>query len=143
MARRPVAEDLFIGEGDGTRLIGGRERITGEIVFPLPSGSSRARYERVELAPEGTLWAFTVQRFRPKPPFAGDGDEASFRPYAVGYVELPGEIAVETRIEVDDPALLALGQAMRATTQVLRRDAGGDEVVTYAFRPLDSAGGAA
>jgi len=135
--RRPVAENLFVGEGDETRLIGGRDLSTGEIVFPLPAGHDRRRFEAIQLPPEGRLWAFTVQRFRPKPPFNGDGDEASFAPYAVGYVELPGEIAVEARIAVVDPSCLVLGQRMKVTTQVLRHEPGGDQVVTYAFRPIE------
>ena len=47
------------------------------------------------LAREGTLWTWTVQGFRPKsPPYEGP---VEFEPYPVGYVELPGEVKVETR----------------------------------------------
>lgn len=136
MPARPIAENLFVGQGDAARLIAGRRKTDGEIVFPLPSGPERELFDQVELPPEGTLWAFTVQRFRPKPPYAGPGDNSDFEPYAVGYVELPGSIVVETRIEAQAPFALALKQPMRLTTQVFRTDSDGSEVLTYAFRPL-------
>jgi len=48
----------------------------------------------------GTLYTWTVQGFRPKPPYAGP---EGFEPYGVGYVELPGEVRVEARLTVADP----------------------------------------
>jgi uncharacterized OB-fold protein len=134
MTARPVAEGLFVqGEG-GPRLIGGRRR-DGRIVFPMPTGSGAQDCEAVELSPEGRLWSYTVQRFRPKPPFNGPGDDRSFQPYAVGYVELPGEVIVESRLAVDDFATLVIGMPMRLVTEVFRQDADGGDVLTYAFRP--------
>src|ERR1044071_9339392 len=96
MALAPIAEGLF-EEIDGTpRLIGARRKSDGRMVFPAPSGPEAALYDRTPLSAEGVLWSFTVQRFRPKsPPYAGADDEATFSPYALGYVELPGEVIVE------------------------------------------------
>jgi uncharacterized OB-fold protein len=134
MARQvPVAEGLFRIEADGPRLLGGRDRATGEIVFPAPVGPLAARFEEAALGREGTLWSFTVQRFPPKQPFIGDAK--NFRPYAVGYVELPGEIIVETRIKTDNLAALKIGMPMRITTDSFATNADGDAVVTYAFEP--------
>lgn len=132
---RPIAEGLFVGAGDATRLLGGRRLSDGKLVFPLPSGAERAHYQAVEFAAEGRLWSYTIQRFRPKAPYGADDDERSFRPYAVGYVELPGEIIVESRLEVEDFASLRIGMLMRVGTQVFRRD-GDVEILTYVFRPL-------
>jgi uncharacterized OB-fold protein len=134
MAKKPLAEGLF-EEVDGVvRLIGARRKADGRMVFPAPTGPEAANYERVGLSPEGVLWAFTVQRFRPKsPPYAGAEDEASFRPYAVGYVELPGEVIVESRIETDDFASLRVGAPMRLKLVPFQRTDG--EVLSYAFEP--------
>jgi len=97
---RPIAPDLFVETKDGPRLLGGRRKTDGKIVFPLPAGAERAYFETIELSPTGKLWSWTVQRFRPKsPPYAGDEDEKNFKPFALGYVELPGEIIVESRLE--------------------------------------------
>jgi uncharacterized OB-fold protein len=137
--RRPVAPDLFEGEGDDARLIAGRDRGTGEIVFPLPSGAERERFEAIRLSAEGRLWSFTVQRFRPKPPYDDGADEAAFRPYAVGYVELPDGVVVESRLQVEDLSDLRLDLPLHVTTERLRCDPDGAEVLTYAFRPMASA----
>lgn len=132
---RPVSEGLFT-EGDPPRLIGGRRRSDGKIVFPAPNGPEAQQYERIELSPRGTLWSFTVQRFRPKsPPYTGDDDERSFKPFAIGYVELPGEVIVESRLVADDFATLRIGQPMSMTLTPFATDPDGTKVLTYAFKP--------
>ncbi|HEX7651027.1 MAG TPA: OB-fold domain-containing protein [Noviherbaspirillum sp.] len=136
MTQKMVALGLVAGEGASARLLGGKSRSDGRIVFPLPTGPEAERYDAIELATEGTLWSFTVQRFRPKTPFDGEGDEAKFQPFAVGYVELPGQIIVESRLDTDDFGSLCVGMPMRFTLLPYRRDAGGSEVLTYAFRPI-------
>ena len=134
---RPIAEGLFT-TGEQPRLIGARRRSDGRIVFPAPGGPEAQHYERVELSPTGSLWSYAVQRFRPKsPPYAGDDDDRSFRPFAIGYVELPGEVIVESRIVTDNLAALRIGQPMALTIAPFRKDADGEDVVTYAFQPLD------
>lgn len=135
MTQRMVAPGLVAGEGASARLLGGKSRSDGRIVFPMPTGPEAERYDTIELATEGALWSFTVQRFRPKTPFDGEGDDANFKPYAVGYVELPGQIIVESRLVTDDFAGLKIGMPMRFTLLPYRRDADGREVFTYAFRP--------
>ena len=135
MAEAPIAEGLFeIVEGE-PRLIGGVRRTDGKVVFPMPSGPEAANYDAKALSPEGALWSFTVQRFRPKsPPYAGDDDEKSFTPYALGYVELPGEVIVESRIETDDVAGLQVGQPMRLKLVPFAHVGG--ERLAYAFEPI-------
>jgi uncharacterized OB-fold protein len=81
----------------------------------------------------GVLWTWTVQRFPPKSPYIGD--VATFQPYAVGYIDLDGEVLVESRIVCDDPDGLFIGMAMRLCTEPLATDGNGDTILTYAFRP--------
>jgi uncharacterized OB-fold protein len=133
MALAPIAEGLFEDVGGMPRLIGARRRSDGRMVFPAPQGPESANYDRVALSPEGVLWAFTIQRFRPKPPYAGADNDASFQPYAVGYVELPGELIVESRLEADDLSALRVGAPMRLRLVPFAR-AGGD-VLSFAFGP--------
>ena len=88
---RAIAEGLFT-EDVPPRLIGGRNRHTGRIVFPCPENGD---FEPHPLSSEGSLWSYTIQRFRPKsPPYEGSED---FRPWALGYVALPGETIVESK----------------------------------------------
>lgn len=134
MALKPIAEGLFEDADGAPCLIGARRKSDGRMVFPAPTGPEAANYDRARLSSEGVLWAFTVQRFRPKsPPYAGAEDEASFRPYAIGYVELPGEVIVESRIETDDFASLRVGAPMRLKLVPFQRTDG--EVLSYAFEP--------
>ena len=130
-----VAENVFSGEGDTTRLLAGKNRSDGRLRFPYPSGPEAAEFELVELSPRGTLWSWTVQRFRPKSPYDGRGGETDFKPYGVGYVELPGELIVEGRIVADHLELLTIGQPMRVTTEAYRETPAGEPVLTYAFTP--------
>ena len=111
-----IAEGLFTDETH-PRLIGGKDRETGRIVFPCPAS---AVHDPVPLAREGRLWSYTVQRFRPKsPPYAGP---EAFRPWVVAYVELPGEVIVEARL--DDVAFedVKVGMAVRFAPAPLDRD---------------------
>lgn len=126
-ALAPVAPGLWTEEAQ-PRLIGGRNRDTGRIVFPMPEGDAAQDYEPCPLSRTGTLWSWTIQSFRPKsPPY--DGPE-EFAPFALGYVELPGEVIVETRLTRMD----GLRIGMPVEFVVVPFD---DRRSTYAFRPVE------
>jgi len=136
----PVAPDLFEETEDGVCLVGGRRRADGRYVFPLPSGASAAPFERVRLGRTGRLWSWTVQRFRPKsPPYAGPPESEPFVPYAVGYVELPGQVIVESRLTVTDFSTLRLGLPMEVVAEAFAGGEDGRTFATYAFRPVAGA----
>lgn len=146
MIASPVAPNLFVGCNGSTRLLVARSRMNGSYRFPRPAGAEAALYDTVELGPEGRLWSFTVQRFRPKPPFNGRGTERDFKPFAVGYVEFPDALIIEGRIVGDDFATLKIGQRMLLTTEAYRDDEAGEPVLTYAFAvapPMDPTDGRA
>jgi len=130
-----VAEGVFVEGGAGPRLIAGRRKADGEMKFPMPKGPEADLFDAVELSGEGRLWSYTVQRFRPKtPPYIGDDDEQSFKPFAVGYVEFPGQVIVEGRIRIDDVSRLRIGLPMRVELEPFATSSRG-EVITYAFAP--------
>lgn len=132
---KAIGDDLFEIADGHLRLIGARRKADGKVVFPAPQGAEAAHYERVRLADRGVLWSFTVQRFRPKsPPYAGADDERSFTPYALGYVELPGEVIVESRLETDDFSKLRIGMPMRLKLSPFAK-ADGETALSYAFEP--------
>lgn len=126
-----IAEGLFVTEPQPA-LVGGRHRASGRIVFPCPTGTSD--YDPVVLPRRGTLWSWTVQRFRPKtPPYAGPEE---FTPFALGYVELPGAVIVEapfTDVAFED---LKIGMAMETVLTPLNQDAEGRTIRTFAFAPV-------
>ena len=124
----PIADGLWTDEAD-PRLIGGRRKSDGEIVFPMPGGDAANDYDAIPLSRTGTLWSWTIQSFRPKsPPFVGPDE---FTPFALGYVELPGEVIVETRLT--RATNLRIGMAM--ALEIIPYDAGR---ATFAFRPEEA-----
>jgi uncharacterized protein len=130
---RLVDETLFV-DGDAGALAGSRCRSCGTVTFPRQSSCPRCAGIDVEvhaLATEGTLWAFTEQLFAPKPPYAVQAPD--FRPFVVGYVELAGEVIVESRIlGVADS--LHIGQAVALVTEAFTPEG---DVLTYAFTPVE------
>ncbi|NGO42166.1 Zn-ribbon domain-containing OB-fold protein [Streptomyces ureilyticus] len=142
MQQKPVADGLFTWPPTAQpRLIGTECTACGLVSFPTEThcvrcGSPDAK-ERL-LADSGTLWTFSTQGFRPpSPPYDGSDTAATFEPYAVGYVELPGEVLVEARLTEPDPEKLTIGQRMRLTLVPYTVDADGTEVLTFAFTPAD------
>lgn len=131
----PVAEGLFTWPSDEPRLIASER--DGVLVFPAEPGAP----ERL-LGNRGTLWSFTTQQFRPpSPPYDGDDTGETFVPYAIGYIELPGELLVQGRLTESDPAKLRIGQPMEMVVVPYTVRADGTEVLTYAFAPADTTGG--
>lgn len=136
MARVPVAEGVFT-PGDDPRLIGSRCPACGIVTFPAQDACPRCASTRMAehlLARRGRLWAWTTQEFPPpSPPYLGPTGDA-FVPYGVGYVELGGEVKVETRLTRTDG--LRIGMEMELVLVPFRTDEAGNEVMSFAFRPV-------
>lgn len=135
----PVAEGLFTWPAEEPRLIGAQCSACSLIGFPAGPPCLRCggtAFAEKLLSDRGTLWTFTTQNFRPpSPPYDGSDTAETFRPYAVGYVELPGEVVVEARLTEPDPARLAIGQPMRLAILPYTTGPDGTEVMTFAFAP--------
>ena len=135
----PVSENVFSWPSAEPHLIGSRCTACGNHMFPVQSGCSRcsgSETETVPLSRRGFLWTWTVQGFPPKaPPFAG-AVGADFVPFGVGYVELPGQVKVETRLTEANPAKLSIGMEMELVIIPLATDKDGNEILTFAFQPL-------
>jgi uncharacterized OB-fold protein len=139
MTRVPVAEGIFTWPADDPQLIGSRCGGCGIVTFPAqgscPRCASTDMHEHL-LGRRGRLWAWTTQSFPPpSPPYTGPTGEA-FAPFGIGYVELPGEVKVETRLTEADPERLEAGMDMELAIVPFRTDDDGNEVVTFAFRPV-------
>ena len=132
----PIAPGLFTWPSDDPRLVGSSCRLCGATTFPAQGSCPRCTAEAMEerlLPRTGTLWSFTIQGFRPKTPYIGPED---FEPYGVGYVELPGQVIVESRLTENDPDRLEIGMPMELVIVPFRRDESGEDVMTFAFRPV-------
>ncbi|MCW2652848.1 MAG: uncharacterized protein QOE41_3643 [Mycobacterium sp.] len=132
-----IAEGLFRAEGDRAVLFGSRRRSTGVVKFPAERAElfdGTEDIELLELSTIGTLFTFTTQEFAPPLPYKGKRSPDEFRPYVVGYVELPEGLLVETLIVDASASDLRIGQRMASTTTTLET-ADGQSLLTYAFRP--------
>jgi uncharacterized OB-fold protein len=138
----PVSEGIFTWPAVEPHLIGSRCKNCGNHMFPTQSGCPKCTgndTETVELGRRGTLWTWTVQGFPPKaPPYLGPTDLANFKPFGVGYVELPGQVKVESRLTEADPRKLRIGMEMELVIIPLTTDAEGNEMMTFAFQPVDA-----
>lgn len=129
IALAPIAENLWTDEAE-PRLIGGK-LASGEIVFPMPTGDAAVGVDPYPLSRRGNLWSWTSQDFRPKAPYEGPGEGPhDFKPYLLGYVELPGEVIVESYIVGATLADLKLGMPMEFVLTPFD-----DDRATFAFRP--------
>jgi uncharacterized OB-fold protein len=139
MTRVPVAERVFTWPSDEPQLIGSRCTACGIVTFPQQDSCPRcASTEMAEhlLARRGRLWAWTTQDFPPpSPPYAGAGGK-SFVRFGVGYVDL-GDVKVETRLTEANVDALEIGMEMELVVVPFRTDDDGNEVVTFAFSPVN------
>lgn len=126
-ALNPIAEGLWTDEQQ-PRLIGGRRKSDHKIVFPMPGGDAADGYDTVPLLRIGTLWSWTIQGFEPKAPYAGP---QPFRPFGVGYVELPGEVIIEARLTETEG--LKIGMEMKLVIE----DFDGERSC-FAFAPMET-----
>lgn len=132
-ALTPIDPELWSDEPE-PHLMGGRLP-SGEIVFPMPQGDAAQGVEPYKLSRKGTLWSWTRQDFCPKEPYEGPGSgpgegPQDFKPYLLGYVELPGEVIVESRIVDAELEDLKLGMPMEFCVVPFNA-----QHTTFAFRP--------
>jgi len=139
----PIAEGLFTWPAPQPALLGSRCNNCGIAAFPAAQSCMACSGEDVsveELPGRGTLWTWTVQQFMPKTPYHSGETPETFRPYGVGYLELPGGTRVEGRLTENDPDKLQIGMEMDVVFDTWRTEENGDEVISFFFKPVNGAG---
>lgn len=134
----PIAEGLFTWPAAEPALLCSRCTHCGIASFPASESCMACSGQDVnieELPGRGTLWTWTVQRFMPKTPYNSGETPESFKPYGVGYVELPGGVRVEGRLTENDPEKLLIGMPMEVVFDTYRTEENGDEVINFFFQP--------
>lgn len=136
----PIAEGLFTWPSNDPRLLGSKCNNCGVVTFPAQNSCpacSGMDTETVELERRGKLWTFTLQCFLPnRPPYDGPETPETFKPFGVGYVELPDQTRVQTRLKTEDVNKLEVGMDMELVVEkYIERD--GKDVVSYFFTPVD------
>lgn len=131
-----IAPGLFVWLDDGAHLLGSKCAECGEVTFPASSfcpQCCRETTQKIALSRRGYLYSFTVQRFKPPPPFKGP---EPFEPYGVGMIELPEGLRVTSVLEESDPDKLKVGMEMELVITKFFEDEAGRDVVAYKFKPI-------
>ncbi len=135
----PIAEGLFTWPAAKPALLGSRCNNCGIASFPAADSCMACSGQDVaveELPGRGTLWTWTIQQFMPKPPYHSGETPETFKPFGVGYLELPGGVRVEGRLTENDPAKLQIGMEMDVVFDTWRTEENGDEIISFFFKPV-------
>lgn len=135
--QRSIDSALFDWPSDNPHLIGSRCGDCGTVNFPAAASCPRCSSGNIHLIPlgtKGTLWSWTIQNFPlASPPYPAELSGDNFKPFAVGYVELPGQVRVVSRLEGDLIKGFEIGTPMTIQFQPYYTDADGNEVINYSF----------
>ena len=134
----PLRENLWadsVNREGGPRLIGSRCLECREIFFPSRNEGfcthcQAENFEEIQLSSNGKIYSYTIVMQRPPIYYRGDV------PYAIGYVELPEGVRVETLFSTSDFEQLRIGLDVELVIERLHEDEQGNEVLTYKFRPV-------
>jgi uncharacterized OB-fold protein len=133
----PVREGLWTdasSEGD-VRLLASKCKQCGEIFFPKKNGGvcthcQHDTFIEMKLSSTGKIYSYSVVMIRPPEYYKGDV------PYALGFVDLPEGIKVETLFTQCDFDELAVDMEVEMILDTLYIDDEGNEVICYKFRPV-------
>jgi uncharacterized OB-fold protein len=136
--QKALAPEISTWPDDNPQLIGSTCGSCGATTFPAQQRCPKCSVgdmSQVLLPRRGTLVAWTTQGFPPGPPYKGPTGKA-FVPFGVGLVELGDVIRVEGRLTENDPSKLEFGMPVELTMIPFTTDDDGDEIVTFAFKPV-------
>lgn len=135
-AQVAIHEGLFTWPAERPQLLGSQCVQCGEVAFPAQDDCRHCSGNETKVIPigdRGTLWTWTIQSFLPKTPYNSGETFETFRPYGVGYVEMPGGVRVEARLQENDPESLEIGMPMQLHIVPFRTDENGNELMTFMF----------
>lgn len=134
----PLKEGLWIDErdtGGPVQLLGSACNSCGEIFatrreIGLCSYCQSKDLKDIRLSPRGRIYSHTVVMQRPPAYYQGPV------PYAIGFVELPEGVRVQTLFTDCDFDELKVGMEAELVLRTLYQDDEGNDVETYMFRPV-------
>lgn len=122
-----VAPNLVRVDASGrAHLIGGRCKNCGAFSFPSAAVCTSCLSEDIEavdLGDEGTLYSYSVVHQAPK---------GWTTPYALGYVDLPGDVRVLAHIDVPLDSI-AINMPVKLGVGVVGADPAGASLMSYTF----------
>ena len=136
----PIHPNLFTWPASNPVLLGGKCPHCGEVSFPAQlscRNCSQNDSKLVELGDRGSLWTWTIQNFLPKSPYVSDETAETFKPYGVGYIEMPAGIRIESRLLIADPIKLRIGMPMKLVIEKFSSNDQGGSNLCFAFDWLE------
>jgi uncharacterized OB-fold protein len=136
--QKALAPEISTWPDENPQLVGSKCGACSAVTFPMQdrcpncSGPDMAEFL---LPRKGTLVAWTTQGFPPGAPYAGPTGK-DFVPFGVGLVQLDDVVRVEGRLTENDPEKLQFGMNVELTMIPFTKDDEGNDVVTFAFRPV-------
>ena len=131
VATVPIRPDLFVA-GDPPRLVGSRDRQTGQVFFPAeamnPERMTEGTLDRHEFDGAGTLVAWTV---------VGRGLPGFDSPYALGTIALAAGPGFIGQLQDWQGKTLRPGMRVRLAIGRIRRETDGTELLGPKFVPID------
>ena len=135
----PVRKDLWTESSDqgDVRLLASKCKQCGEIFFPKKNGGvcthcQHDQFIEITLSPKGKIFSYSVVNIRPPEYYKGEV------PYALGFVDLPEGVKVETLFAQCDFDDLHVDMEVEMILDTLHIDEQGNEVICYKFRPVKS-----
>ena len=138
--RIPIKDRLWATphiSGEKPQLIGSQCNKCGEFFFPLKenglcSNCQSTDMREVKLSSRGKIYSYSVIMQRPPVYYKGEV------PYAIGFVELPEGVRVETLFTGCNLEDLKVGVEAEMLIERLHEDEEGNEIITYKFKPVVS-----
>jgi len=130
----PVREGLWTSD-ERPQLVGSQCHNCGEVFFPkrqdvLCSYCQSSSFKEINLSPRGKIYSYTVVMQRPPVYYQAEV------PYAIGFVELPEGIRVETLFTGGKLEDLRVGMEVEMLIDKLHTEEDGTEVYCYKFKPV-------
>ncbi len=143
--RIPLKKDLWSEpSADGkVFLLGSKCKNCKEIFFPKKQEGAVCTYcqhdefDEITLSDKGKIYTYSVVMIRP-PGGYYNGEV----PYALGVIDLPEGVKVETLLAECDFEKLRVDMEVEMFLDVLQEDEAGNEIVCYKFRPVKGQKGA-
>lgn len=135
-----IKEGLFTWPAETPELLGSRCKHCGEAAFPAQDdcrACGKRDTEITTLGSRGTLWTWTIQSFMPKSPYLSDETPETFKPYGVGYVEMPGGVRVESRLQLNEGQTPYIGMLLDLDIQAFRTNDSGQQIMLFSFKAAE------
>jgi uncharacterized OB-fold protein len=136
----PVADNLFHWTDGKSGLVGSHCKSCGAHYFPKCLSCRNPACIKKELTDvvfgqRGRLYSYTIQAYKPPPLFRME----PWSPYAIGLVELSEGLRVMGILTGCELLAIRIDMEVELCVEPLFRNEFGHDVLTYKFRPVDTA----